>query len=1161
MKKILSTISIIFLFAGLMAQTIAAPYSQNFDTMTVAQPPSQGWSAYISGTGSQVLTTGGVNAYSAPNFVRIGASSGTSILISPEITNLADSKATFWCRIAQAAPFPALIVGMMTDNQDPDTFYPIQTINTLNQTYQFFEVVLTDYADYGPYLAFKHGNVSPAKNILIDNFTLDIMATEPIFAINPASHDFGMIGVDYQSPVQTFVISNAGIGTLQINDIQLNGDDAIEYQITDQPASYPQSLEEGESFGISMRLSPQSAGTKLAQIVITHDQDPQPVEVPLTGEGFIRPAGSSCQDPIPLDLPATNYGIDISTEYGNDYLSGWISPGSSYLNGNDVVFSFTLDEESYLSGGVAGTGSRSAIFILSQCPDPLVPAVVLAKAEGINGGNFVDVPLAAGDYYAIISSTLSSSPIPITVNLSHEAAGPATIEVSPTQINFDTTVIGFTRQQNISLSNPGGTGLEIMEISLSGADASEFSLLDLPAGFPYAIDFAQNYQFQVTFNPTSIGEKTAYVEVYTNIGDPQIIQIQAEAVKHFESGSGSEISPFTITNLAQFNNLREYLGATFTDMYFKLESDIDLTGQNWLPIGTYTNQFYGNLDGNGFTINNLNIDATTTDYVGLFAVINTSEVRNLKIEQALVKGKNFTGILAGMALTSSIYNCYANGEVRGQNTVGGMLGQSMNTYVASSSATADVYAINSLGGLIGSQSNTSNPAVINSFATGKVEQVMAGTLAGGLIGSVFSGSVQNCYSIGAVIGMGNSSATWGGLIGNSLGAVVNSYYNTETSGRSDSNRGYPRTTLQMTYPYDPTSYVGWDFDTVWAADQANLVNDGYPFLLSSGNQPVVLEAGVPTQVGGFNITTTGQAFIDPAVTSDEPILASLPNYDGLSNFTVLGLRGFGILDISVSVQAGTWYGVLYNGGTWIESSPALVTGPGTLVFLGVNFDAKGDVVLVLSDSISPTLPVELSSFNALPNASMQVKLSWVVQSETEHLGYNIMRASDNQLVNASRINPMLIDTGNVQGTQISYSYLDTETTAGFTYHYWLESVALSGNTVYYGPVMASLSNPGDGGDIPELPLTTMLHNAFPNPFNPSTNLRYDLRDASKVSIDIYNLKGQLIRSYSRVHDNPGSYTIVWDGKDKAGLSVSTGVYFYRMQTDSYSATKRMLMSK
>jgi hypothetical protein len=248
--------------------------------------------------------------------------------------------------------------------------------------------------------------------------------------------------------------------------------------------------------------------------------------------------------------------------------------------------------------------------------------------------------------------------------------------------------------------------------------------------------------------------------------------------------------------------------------------------------------------------------------------------------------------------------------------------------------------------------------------------------------------------------------------------------------------------------------------------------------------------------------------------------------------------------------------VLYAGGNPIPAADPSWT------FTGIDFGAKGEAVVVLNDN--QTLPVELSSFTATLTAELFVQLDWVAQSETNHLGYNILRGASNQAAEAIRINGAIVtsEDGTQAGTQISYSYLDNEVDTGFTYYYWLESLDLGGSSVLHGPVAVMVAGEPDDPGIPPLPPTvTKLLPAFPNPFNPSTNIRYQLKDPARVRIEIYNVKGQLMNVFENEHSEPGYFQINWDGRDANGNKAASGVYLYRMTAGKYSSSKKMVLAK
>ncbi len=101
----------------------------------------------------------------------------------------------------------------------------------------------------------------------------------------------------------------------------------------------------------------------------------------------------------------------------------------------------------------------------------------------------------------------------------------------------------------------------------------------------------------------------------------------------------------------------------------------------------------------------------------------------------------------------------------------------------------------------------------------------------------------------------------------------------------------------------------------------------------------------------------------------------------------------------------------------------------------------------------------------------------------------------------------------------------------------------------------------NASEVKVIPGEFALHQNFPNPFNPSTEIRFDLPEAGKVNLAIYNLMGQKIRTLSSGEMTPGYHSIVWDGTNDLGSQVATGMYFYAIQTSEFQATKKMLFMK
>jgi len=89
---------------------------------------------------------------------------------------------------------------------------------------------------------------------------------------------------------------------------------------------------------------------------------------------------------------------------------------------------------------------------------------------------------------------------------------------------------------------------------------------------------------------------------------------------------------------------------------------------------------------------------------------------------------------------------------------------------------------------------------------------------------------------------------------------------------------------------------------------------------------------------------------------------------------------------------------------------------------------------------------------------------------------------------------------------------------------------------------------------------TLAQNA-PNPFNPQTRIDYDIPKATIVRLEVYNVLGQHVNTLVDGFQEAGSKSVIWDGRDNSGASVSSGVYFYRIEAGDFSMTRKMMMLK
>jgi len=94
-----------------------------------------------------------------------------------------------------------------------------------------------------------------------------------------------------------------------------------------------------------------------------------------------------------------------------------------------------------------------------------------------------------------------------------------------------------------------------------------------------------------------------------------------------------------------------------------------------------------------------------------------------------------------------------------------------------------------------------------------------------------------------------------------------------------------------------------------------------------------------------------------------------------------------------------------------------------------------------------------------------------------------------------------------------------------------------------------------------IPLSSALSQNYPNPFNPDTNIKYSLKNTGHVSIEIFNIQGQKVKTLVNRSEISGDHEVTWNGISDDGTAVSSGVYFYKMKADGSSVTKKMLLLK
>lgn len=207
---------------------------------------------------------------------------------------------------------------------------------------------------------------------------------------------------------------------------------------------------------------------------------------------------------------------------------------------------------------------------------------------------------------------------------------------------------------------------------------------------------------------------------------------------------------------------------------------------------------------------------------------------------------------------------------------------------------------------------------------------------------------------------------------------------------------------------------------------------------------------------------------------------------------------------------------------------------------GFNFGGGG-----FFGGFGQTLPVELSDFNVLETSGC-VKIAYLA-IDSEESQFQVYRSTcryDEYL-------PVMV-TMEKTSVEDRLVFTDSNVAAGAQYYYHIVEIDEHGDRLMHGPV---------GVQVSGVPEQYNLFEAYPNPFNPNTKIQYQLPATGQVSLEIYNMMGQKVKTLLSGAQNAGTHVINWDGTDDAGELVSAGTYVYRIKAGEFEASKTITFLK
>ena len=499
----------------------------------------------------------------------------------------------------------------------------------------------------------------------------------------------------------------------------------------------------------------------------------------------IRATGLSVEA-TPLAAPSTRASVD----------GDWHGVTSVALKMGDAVKEYTVTASTDFKSATLSREndpyywtSRDPITVSAWCPFDKaditqMPAVKVAedqsKLADFQNSDFISAENRKVEF---------NNP---TLEFTHRTAR-VTIELKP---GTGFTSVASATVSLVSLSADNGNPTAIKTYNASGntyealtapqtvAAGKPFVKVELGGGTFYfrpqndvVLEAGSRYKYTVKVNATGLTLEGCTIGDWADGGGESG---EAEDLGYIYD---SNTKTYTVYNANGLMNIAELVNGGKSDINITIDTDIDLTGKDWTPIGTdYDNSYKGTFDGGGHTITGLTF-TTNDEYAGLFGWLNRAgTVKNVVMEGVQITSNQiYGGSIGGVVGYSwgTIENCSVSGSVSGTVYVGGVVGAQIGGSITGCSSSATVKGTVDVGGVAG-QTNSS-ATLTACYATGNViiEMDPKKNIAGGsLVGMNAGSSLLACYATGNVTSTGSSTGYMhiGGFLGNNYTTVTAGYW-------------------------------------------------------------------------------------------------------------------------------------------------------------------------------------------------------------------------------------------------------------------------------------------------------------------------------------------------------------------------------------------------
>ena len=448
------------------------------------------------------------------------------------------------------------------------------------------------------------------------------------------------------------------------------------------------------------------------------------------------------------------------------------------------------DWEGVQSVAVLMDGTVKAYDVTLTTADPA--SATLTSTDPHYWTNRKDITVTAWWPYTAGETTPSAVKVKANQSARKDFEGSDLIVADGQTVTYGSPTLRFTHRTarvTIVLTDytEGLASVRLTGLSTEGGNPAEITPYDKGSNTYTALVAPQNVAAGTTFITCTFTNGKTFVYKMKNATDWQaggeytytVSLAAAKDLGYTIESNGS----YTVTSADGLMNIAKLVNGGKSDINITLDTDIDLTGKDWTPIGTdYDNSYKGTFDGGGHTITGLTF-TTNDEYAGLFGWLNRAgTVKNVVMEGVQITSNQIYGGSIGGVVGygwGTIENCSVSGSVSGTVYVGGVVGVQIGGSITGCSSSATVKGTVDVGGVAG-QTNSS-ATLTACYATGNVTIEIApkkNIAGGGLVGMNAGSSLLACYATGNVTSTGSSTGYVhiGGFLGNNYTTVTAGYW-------------------------------------------------------------------------------------------------------------------------------------------------------------------------------------------------------------------------------------------------------------------------------------------------------------------------------------------------------------------------------------------------